>query len=116
MATEKTGRATIALTPTPIAATTPTSSTRMPRDEAMTAGFSEPANVATTRNGSATTRNASPEIHAARNLPRTISVVVTSVTCTGARVAASRSPLTALPLRVGETSSTSSSTNMMTIE
>src|SRR5690606_21292816 len=104
------------LSPTPIAATTPTSTTRITSDTSTTAGATPPANVAISRKGAATATNASPVIQDATNLPIRISVVVASVTCTGARVAASRSPLIVLPDSVGETSTTSSSANNTTIE
>ncbi len=45
-----------------------------------------------------------------------LSPVDAAVTCTAASVAASRSPLIALPLSVGDTSTTSSSTMLTTIE
>ena len=69
----------------------------------MLAGVTPPASVAQSRKGTETATKARPVIHAARNFASRISAVVASVTCTGARVAASRSPLIALPLRVGET-------------
>lgn len=109
VATENSGRAITPLRATPIAAMIPTSTTSTSSETAMVAASAPPDRVAISRNGIETTTNARPVIHAARNLPMRMSAVVARVTCTGARVAASLSPLIELPLRVGETSTTSSS-------
>ena len=116
VATEKSGRDRMPLRATPIAASTPISTTRTASEIMTVRGSTPPANVAITRKGTDTATKARPAIQAARNLPMTISPVVARVTCTGARVAASRSPLIAFPLKVGETSTTRSSVNATTVE
>ncbi len=101
---------------TPMPAITPVSTTRITSEVTTAHGLTSPASVESTRKGAATAAKASPVIHAARNLPKRISPVVASVTCTGASVAASRSPLMLLPLRVGETRRISSRVTYTTTE
>ncbi len=104
------------LNPTPIAATMMISAASTSREMSSTAGFAPPPSNDRARNGTATTRKAPPVATAATSLPSMMSPVDAAVTCTAASVAASRSPLIALPLSVGDTSTTSSSTMLTTIE
>src|SRR5690348_12086575 len=85
-ATENSGRASSPLSPTPIATTTPISTMSTASETTAARGETPPVITAIRRNGTATPAKARPVIQAARNLPSTISVVVASVTCTGARV------------------------------
>lgn len=115
-ATENSGRAMSPLRPTPMAATTMISTASTSSETSSTSASAPPPTSDSARNGTATRRNAPPVATAARSLPSMMSPVEAAVTWTAARVAASRSPLIALPLRVGETSTTSSSTMLTTIE
>ena len=99
--TEKIGRASSAENPTPIAAITPSSSTVTASAVSSTPGFAPPNAAAIRRNGTATARNASDAVQAARNLPSTSCQPRMSVTCVVARVPASRSPLIAPPDSAG---------------